>query len=504
MKVAEFIFKVKNLLEANLELREVWVEGELSEIKVYEKSNSIYFNLKDETSDCILPCFISKDYYPKLINKILWQQGKKIKIFGYITVWNKTGVFKFIVQNAENDDGLGEKYLQLERLKVKLQAEGLFDTKYKKKIPLYPTRIGVVTSLQGAAIQDIYKTMKNNAVHIEMIIFPSLVQGSEAPYQLIDALQKADNQGLDLIIITRGGGSFEDLFCFNDEDLARTIFKLNTPIISAIGHESDVTICDLVADLRASTPTQSVNFLPNLNQELDKLINLQESILKQINHLFISCNNELSNYFEIMKLNATSNFHNQLRLLQNNSLQIEFYMKDQIKDSYSKLNNLYNQITNALQSSFNSAYSNVLSHKEELIDTIKKALYYLQNQIIYYQKDINLLQFFNELNYQANRLTQLYNEIKNELEKNISNNFYFIENQKNNLIYFMQNIIQSENNYLKNLNLELQSYNYQQILEKGFSITLKDGKLIKAVSEISAGDIVETLLKDGSFKSLVK
>lgn len=457
MKVSEFLFKIKNLLEGNLDLRDVWVEGELSQPKFY--GTSIYFNLKEETENGVLGCYVSKDYYHKLLNKTEWKDGVKLKILGYISVWNKQGTFKFIVQDLEKDDGLGQKYIELENLKKKLLSEGLFDTKFKKKIPPYPQKVGIVTSLNGAAIHDIFKTMKNNGVFVELTIFPSLVQGDAAPESLINALLEADDWGLDLIILTRGGGSFEDLYCFNDEQLARTIFQLKTPIISAVGHETDVTICDFVADLRVSTPTQSVNLLPNFYQESDKLKEFEDNLIKFLVNKIKTIQSEIQYFNDFFSLKFQNFSSQQLHLL-----------------------------TTLLQQLQNLLKNMILSNQNYLIANSQ--------------------------------------ELENYLQKTLNEQFYLIENQYNNINYLMQNIIQKqidflstsqldlkpqilfliqkEKNELRNLELELENNNHARILEKGYSITLKNGEIVKSLSQLQLGDTVQTILKSESFESIVK
>lgn len=478
MKVSEFLFKIKNILEGNLDLRDVWVEGELSQPKFY--GTSIYFNLKEESENGVLGCYVSKDYYHKLLNKTEWKDGVKLKILGYISVWNKQGTFKFIVQDLEKDDGLGQKFLQLEKLKKKLESEGLFDGKHKKKIPKYPQKIGVITSLQGAAIHDIFRTMKKNSVYVDMIIFPSLVQGDAAPESLINALLEADQMGLDLLIITRGGGSFEDLFCFNDEQLARTIFRLKTPIISAVGHETDFTICDLVADLRVSTPTQSINELPNFNQESDILFNIQNELTRDILDKLKKSQSDLTLYEDAFK---------------------------------SKIDNLLSSNQNTLQSyshQLELLFLNVLEQNYKLTTTL---LYDIKNQLN------------NSVFFCRNNLNLCFHELNNNFKNTLSDENYFIKNQYDNIIFSMQNIIakhreniqtekqnfshqiayliQNEKNQLKNLELELENNNHAKILEKGYSITLKNGKIIKSRKDLQIGDTIETVIHEGSFESLI-
>ena len=217
------------------------------------------------------------------------KEGMKVLVGGSIRVYETGGTYQIYVEEMQ-EDGIGNLYLEYEKLKKKLDIEGLFDAKYKKKIPVYPKRIGIVTAPTGAAVKDILSTIKRRYPICETYLFPCLVQGATAPQDIVSSLKKADNYQLDVIIVGRGGGSFEDLNCFNDETVARTIFHCSTPIISAVGHEIDFTIADFVADLRAPTPTGAAEMaVPNLIDVISLLtqykIRLNESILKKTKYL---------------------------------------------------------------------------------------------------------------------------------------------------------------------------------------------------------------------------
>ena len=485
MKVSELFFKIRNLIELQLEFRDIWVEGEISDVRIYHSSNSIYFTIKDEQVDCNLSCYVGKNFFYKIINKIEWTKGNKIKIFGYVSVWQSRSQITFHVQDAEKQDGLGEKFIQLEKLKQKLKTEGLFDISHKKKIPLYPKKIGIITSLQGAAIHDIYKTMKKRYSNIHIIIFPALVQGEEAPKSLIQALKEADNYEkyqLDLLILTRGGGSTEDLWCFNDEQLARTIFALKTPIISAIGHEIDVTISDLVADLRAATPTQAVDSLPSFSDELDKIVTLKEQIFNLINHKITNAQTELLSMKEWFPMK----------------------MKHDLGAAKNTISNLKTEVMHAIQIP-------IKSYKQQI-----------QN----FEKEFNISQFYKQLNHEKKYLHDVQKSIETSLKSILNNLIQNIDKQKLNIVNFIQNITQKEknelqilkqnviqaiqkvlvyeNSNLKNLQTEIQNLDYQKILEKGFSITTDaHGKLIRSVEELQQQAQITTIVKDGQIISKI-
>ena len=246
---------IKMLLEGNPNLSDLWVQGEISGAKLYS-SGHLYFSLKDTDSVISAVMFrnslMRMDFEP--------EKGMKVLVHGRVSAYPPRGQYQFIADRMI-PDGAGALAVAFEQLKAKLGAEGLFDPARKKPLPTHPRRIGVVTSPSGAAVHDIIRVAKKRCPSTEILIFPSLVQGAEAPaylrggIQYFNAVKDDSEQGVDLIIIGRGGGSAEDLWGFNDERLARTIAASAIPVVSAVGHEVDFTICDFVADLRAATPS---------------------------------------------------------------------------------------------------------------------------------------------------------------------------------------------------------------------------------------------------------
>ena len=218
------------------------------------------------------------------------KEGMKVLVTGSIRIYEMAGNYQIYVEDMI-EDGVGNLYIAFEKLKKQLSSEGLFDQKYKKELPKMPSRVGIVTASTGAAIRDILSTIKRRYPLCETYLFPCLVQGENAPKDIVEKIKQADNYNLDVLIVGRGGGSFEDLNCFNDEQVARTIFTANTPIISAVGHEIDFTIADYVADFRAPTPTGAaeiavpniVDLKHNINQykiRLNESINKKGEVIK--------------------------------------------------------------------------------------------------------------------------------------------------------------------------------------------------------------------------------
>ena len=246
---------IKMLLEGNPNLNDIWVQGEISGAKLYA-SGHLYFSLKD--ADSVVSAVMFRGSMTRM--EFEPENGMKVVAHGRVSAYPPRGQYQFIADRMI-PDGAGALAVAFEQLKARLGAEGLFDPARKKPLPAHPRRIGVVTSPSGAAVHDIIRVAKKRCPSTEILIFPSLVQGAEAPaylrggIQYFNAVKDDPEQGVDLIIIGRGGGSAEDLWGFNDERLARTVAASEIPVVSAVGHEVDFTICDFVADLRAATPS---------------------------------------------------------------------------------------------------------------------------------------------------------------------------------------------------------------------------------------------------------
>ncbi|WP_373139715.1 exodeoxyribonuclease VII large subunit [Beduini massiliensis] len=254
---------LKAKLDQDVHLQKIFLQGEISNLKLHS-SGHYYFTLKDEKSRINAVMFSS--YVQKL--KIRLENGMKVLIVGSISVYVAAGNFQLYVYHVE-PDGIGNLYIQFEQLKKKLYNEGLFEDTHKKRIPLYPQEIGIITAYPSAALEDILRTLHNRFPLVKVKLFPTLVQGESAYQNIIRCLKQADSLGLDVLILARGGGSLEDLWNFNNEELVRTIYHCQTPIISGVGHEVDTTLTDYVADLRAATPTAAATAaVPDLNELL--------------------------------------------------------------------------------------------------------------------------------------------------------------------------------------------------------------------------------------------
>jgi exodeoxyribonuclease VII large subunit len=261
LTVSQFNALAKAVLDNDPLLRGVTLSGELSGVKKYP-SGHIYFTLKDESAS--LSCVMFSSSAAGL--KFVPTEGMQVKLKGAASVYERDGRFQFVARSMESD-GAGGLYAAYEKLKNKLEQQGLFDPRCKKPIPSFPSRIGVITSGAGAAFHDILNVTARRFPGADVLLYPCAVQGAEAPAQLRAGVRYFDSHGnVDVIIIGRGGGSMEDLWAFNDEGLARDIFLCRIPVISAVGHETDFTICDFVSDMRAPTPSAAAELaVPDRN-----------------------------------------------------------------------------------------------------------------------------------------------------------------------------------------------------------------------------------------------
>ena len=283
--MADFVFTVsevngyvKKILEAEELLQNIKIRGEISN---YSKSfaGHVYFTLKDEMAavQCVWFAGTAKGAQESIKN------GDRVQVTASVSLYTKGGTYQLIVRSVKTD-GTGDLYERFEKLKKQLEAEGLFEPSHKKELPRYPHTVGVITSATGAAIQDITRVLDSGWGNVTMLLYPVSVQGELAAQQMIAALRYFNaNNAADVIIIGRGGGSFEDLNCFNDEPLARTVYESEIPIISAVGHETDFTICDFVADVREATPsTAAKRAVPQKAHELEKLNALRQNLNRRV------------------------------------------------------------------------------------------------------------------------------------------------------------------------------------------------------------------------------
>ncbi len=276
--ISQINFYIRSLFDGDKILENVFLVGEISNFTDHYYSGHLYLSLKDDKS--VIKAIMFSSYAKRL--KFKPHNGMNVIVRGRISLYEPTGVYQLYIEDMQ-PDGVGALSLAFEQLKAKLCKEGLFDENRKKVIPEYPEKIGVITSETGAVIQDIKNILNRRFRLAEIVLYPVNVQGVQASEQIIEAV-KAFNEGkaADVLIIARGGGSAEDLWIFNDEELARTIASSEIPIISAVGHETDFTICDFVADLRAPTPSAAAELVVPDGEEVLKHITTQIAYIKKL------------------------------------------------------------------------------------------------------------------------------------------------------------------------------------------------------------------------------
>lgn len=380
---------IKYKIDSDEHLRQVFLRGEISNFKSHTTGH-LYFSLKDETSK------INAIMFNTNAKKIEFKpsDGMKVLIVGRISVYEATGNYQIYVDEMIQD-GIGNLYLEFEKLKKKLAEEGLFDKSKKKSIPLFPEKIGIVTAPTGAAIKDILSTIKRRCPVCKTYLFPSLVQGEFAKDDIVKKIKLAQTYDLDVLIVGRGGGSIEDLWPFNEEVVARAIFDCKIPVISAVGHEVDFTIADFVADLRAPTPTGAAELaVPNIFD-----------VIKQINNFKIRLNENINTKINYQKLKL-------------DSIKSSFVIKNPML--------MYENKKQKIDQFFENLNKNIfinVSKKRMELDNIKNH-YILKNPIVLYEKKkdylsnlIQKLELVNPLNILKKGYTLTY--VEDKLIKNI-------------------------------------------------------------------------------------
>ncbi len=356
---------IKSILEKDINLEKLYITGEVSNVK-YHSNGNIYFNIKDNEAQ--INCIMFKNYQQKMDFKIV--EGDKIELLGNLYTYIKMGQYNINVFKIRKT-GLGDLYQKYIELKKELEDLGYFNQNHKKEIPMYPNVIGVLTSDTGAAIRDIITTIKRRYPIAQIKIIPTLVQGKNAYIDIVKNINKAKDLDFDVIILGRGGGSIEDLWSFNEKEVANAIYNCNIPIISAVGHETDFTIADFVADRRAATPTAAAEMAtPDIKE-------LKEKLNKNIN----SINNSLNNLISINKekLNLISQnqyFQNPLLNIQTDFMFLNekfLYLVDNFQNNINNKKNMIENFNNTNINNINNIISNnykKLEHQKENLDNL--------------------------------------------------------------------------------------------------------------------------------------
>ena len=362
---------VKSLLDCNSILNDIYISGEISNFKNHYSSGHWYFTLKDEKSS--VPCVMFSFNNSRV--KFDVEDGQKVVVHCKASVYERDGKFQLYVSDIF-PDGTGLLSIKFEQLKAKLEAEGLFNPDHKRMLPEFPKKVGVVTSETGAAFHDILNIMSRRYPICEILLFPALVQGSGAADSMVNALEIAYNRDdIDVIIIGRGGGSAEDLWEFNNEKLARKIYVSPVPVISAVGHEVDFTICDFVSDVRAETPSAAAELAtPDCEMLKNYIFKLQEKIFLNLNRKY-----ELSNlqYQRLSNINLFNRFNSLLNFYITSAENQTNLLNTYIDSKLLNANNLYDissQKLALLNPYFilRRGYSVVTDKKSDVIKSIKK------------------------------------------------------------------------------------------------------------------------------------
>ncbi len=425
---------IKYKIDNDPNLGVVFLKGEISNFKKHSRGH-FYFTLKDENSR------ISAIMFQNNAIKVKFPptDGMKVLVVGRITVYEASGSYQIIVENME-EDGFGNLYLAFERLKEKLNKEGLFKEEHKKRIPKIPKKIGIITAPTGAAIKDILSTIKRRWPIAETILFPSLVQGELAKNDIVKKIELANTYDIDVLIVGRGGGSIEDLWPFNEECVARAIYNSKVPIISAVGHEIDFTIADFVADKRAPTPTGAAEMaVPNLPDVLNYLEQVTIRLKKALLHK-VSIYNE-----KLTSLENSQVFKNPKRI---------YEIKEQA------FSNLYENLIKSM-----NLY---ILNKSTKLEELKKSFVFKNPKVLLID-DI-----------------YLYNDLIKKI-KNLGKDY----------------LKEKENNYLNLLN-KVEVLNPITTIKRGYSITTKNEKAITKLEEVAKGDIIKTRINEGYLESEVK
>ncbi|MGA4517933.1 exodeoxyribonuclease VII large subunit [Solibacillus silvestris] len=419
---------IKRKFDADPHLRDVYVTGELSNVKVHS-SGHIYFTLKDDSSRINATMFRSQA--SKLSFKP--EEGMKVFIRGDVNVYEASGAYQLYAQTME-PDGIGGLFVAFNQLKERLQNEGLFNPNFKQPIPQFPKTIGVLTATTGAAIRDICTTINRRYPQAEILIYPTLVQGAGAAPNITENIYLANRHGFcDVLIVGRGGGSIEDLWAFNEEIVARAIFESRIPVISAVGHETDTTIADFVADLRAPTPTAAAELaVPNQQQLYQQILHYQ-SILHQM-------------------MTSKLNFErNRLTKLQNS------YPLATPERLYRPFIERLVQVDLSLQ---NATKLYMMNEKSKLQSIDSK---------------MKLYSPVHQLTAAKQQLTHRTQTLTNRMQQQLAQNKVAFTNQLR----------------------MLEALNPLALMSKGFSVAYKEENVVKSVHELEKGDVIKVTFQDG-------
>lgn len=370
LSVGEVNNYVKKLVENDFILKNLNVKGEISNLK-FHSSGHIYFSLKDENSK--VNCIMFKNNAVNLDFRL--EEGMKVEIKARLGVYHKEGTYQLYCENIKKA-GIGELFEEFHKLKKELSEEGIFDQKYKRALPKFPKRIGIITARTGAAVRDIINVIQRRNKSLDIILYPAKVQGENAEDSIIEGIRYFNNEkSVDVIILGRGGGSIEELWAFNNRDLAYEIFNSRIPTVSAVGHEVDFTISDFVSDTRAPTPSAAGELVsPSLQEMINDLLNKKEFLHRAVDRRFLNAKRDVDLLYKGLKGNNPTHIIEK-RIKEVNTLEekLNFLGKrkiDKAKDELIALNSIL-QTLNPLNT-LGRGYSVIMDKEDKVINKVSE------------------------------------------------------------------------------------------------------------------------------------
>ncbi|MDC4250073.1 exodeoxyribonuclease VII large subunit [Clostridium perfringens] len=370
LSVGEVNNYVKKLVENDFILKNLNVKGEISNLK-FHSSGHIYFSLKDENSK--VNCIMFKNNAVNLDFRL--EEGMKVEIKARLGVYHKEGTYQLYCENIKKA-GIGELFEEFHKLKKELSEEGIFDEKYKRALPKFPKRIGIITARTGAAVRDIINVIQRRNKSLDIILYPAKVQGENAADSIIEGIRYFNNEkSVDVIILGRGGGSIEELWAFNNRDLAYEIFNSRIPTVSAVGHEVDFTISDFVSDMRAPTPSAAGELVsPSLQEMINDLLNKKEFLHRAVDRRFLNSKRDVDLLHKGLKGNNPTHIIEK-RIKEVNTLEekLNFLGKrkiDKAKDELIALNSIL-QTLNPLNT-LGRGYSVIMDKEDKVINKVSE------------------------------------------------------------------------------------------------------------------------------------
>lgn len=473
LTVTEINSKSREMLE------DVWSDvpicGEISNLKKYS-SGHWYFSIRDENAQISAVMFKFQNYKVNFNP----QQGDKILARGKITLYEANGNYQIVLHSMLKDDGVGKLKLEYENFKKELQDLGIL-TRKRKPLPEVVKTVGIVTSSNGAALYDILRVLKRRDPFINVIIYPASVQGERAEAEISNMIKIANSRAeCDVLIVGRGGGSFEDLYAFSKREVIRAIFASKIPVISAVGHEVDESISDLVADFKAATPTAAAEMISRDKSYLIKdLTRNKERIYQAIDHTF-----------------------NQKKLQFN-------YLKDSIK--YNNINSLkqsFSQLANRCNFAFKqqiNAKNNELSHIIRHFNLLNPKIV-ISNKQQYFNKELQRLQTLFNYNIQKHQSTFEQNKrllLAVNLQKQIKNKEIHLQNISYQIVQMNKRQLEKSQHQFALTLQKIEQLSPLGVLSRGYSVTKKNGKVIKKADELQVGDEISTTLKNSQILSKI-